>query len=61
MIDAACKLPPKLHPVSELFLDRYLDGAMTTAEFLRFFSLPNSDYIRLAKCIVDWITPLGLT
>lgn len=60
MIDAVCKLPPKLHPASELFLDRFLDGAMTTADFLRFFSLPNSDYIPLARCIVDWIAPAGL-
>jgi len=28
---------------------------MTTQEFLRFFSLPNSDYIPLAQCFVTML------
>ena len=47
-----CDYPDRLHPVSQLFLDAYFEDRMTTAEFLRFFSLPNSDYIELAECIV---------
>ncbi|MDX1512457.1 MAG: hypothetical protein R3174_01830 [Gammaproteobacteria bacterium] len=38
--------------MSQLFLDHYIAGEMTTPEFLRFFSLPNSDYIPLAQCFV---------
>ncbi len=48
----ACNFPDRLHPVSQLFLDAFIQGRMTTPEFLRFFSLPNSDYIPLARCLV---------
>ena len=47
-----CSFPERLHPVSQLFLDAFLEGRMTAAEFRRFFSLPNSDYIPLAECLV---------
>ncbi len=47
-----CNFPDRLHPVSRLFLDAFLEGRMTTQQFLRFFSLPNSDYIPIAKCFV---------
>jgi hypothetical protein len=29
---------------------------MTTADFMRFFSLPNSDYIALGHCFVQVMT-----
>lgn len=48
----ACDFPERLHPVSRLFLDAYLEQRMSTEEFQRFFSLPNSDYIQLAECLV---------
>jgi hypothetical protein len=51
-----CQFPVRLHPVSQLFLDYYVAGKMTTPEFLRFFSLPNSDYIPLAQCFVSALT-----
>lgn len=57
---AICDMPAQLHPVSQLFLDHYINGQMSLQAFLRFFSLPNSDYIPLAQCIVNWINPLGL-
>ncbi len=47
-----CNFPDRLHPVSRLFLEAFLEGRMTTQQFLRFFSLPNSDYIPIAKCFV---------
>lgn len=47
-----CEFPARLHPVSQLFLDHYIAGEISTPEFLRFFSLPNSDYIPLAQCFV---------
>lgn len=47
-----CDFPARLHPASRIFLDAFLDGRMTAAEFQRFFSLPNSDYIPLAECLV---------
>jgi hypothetical protein len=50
---AVCGLPPVLHPVSQLFLQQYLEGAMTTEWFMRVFSLPNSDYIPYIYCIVE--------
>ncbi len=50
-----CKFSDSLHPVSQMFLTAFLDGRMTTQEFLRFFSLPNSDYIPLARCFVTML------
>ena len=47
-----CEFPERLHPVSKMFLEAFLEGRMSPAEFQRFFSLPNSDYIALAECLV---------
>ena len=52
----ACQFPERLHPVSQLFLDLFLRGRLTTPEFLRFFSLPNSDYLPLAECFITVLT-----
>ena len=46
-------LPEKLHPVSRLFLDSWLRGDLSTAEFLRWFHMPNSDYISVAYCLLS--------
>lgn len=51
-VPALCSFPARLHPASQLFLDSYIAGRIATHEFLRFFSLPNSDYIPLARCFV---------
>lgn len=45
-------LPDRLHPASEMFLTYYLKGEMTTAEFIRWFHMPNSDYLEVGRCIV---------
>lgn len=45
-------LPDQLHPVSRDFLDAWLAGDMSTAMFLRFFHLPNSDYLDVGRCIL---------
>ena len=45
-------LPPILHPVSRQILDLFLRGWLPEEEFLRLFSLPNSDYLRVSECIV---------
>lgn len=47
-----CDFPERLHPVSQMFLDYYIVGRLAAHEFLRFFSLPNSDYIPLGQCLV---------
>lgn len=49
---AYCEFPERLHPVSKMFLEAFLEGRMSSVEFQRFFSLPNSDYIVLAECLV---------
>ena len=49
---ALCEFPIRIHPVSAQFLELFLEGRITHALFQRFFSLPNSDYIPLAECIV---------
>jgi len=48
-----CEFPARLHPVSQMFLDAFVAGRMLQADFLRFFSLPNSDYIPLGQCLVQ--------
>ena len=49
-------LPERLHPVSRMFLESWLTGGMSTAEFLRYFHMPKSAYLPVAECIV---TALG--
>ena len=45
-------LPERLHPVSAMILGYWLDGTLPTAELLRWFHMPNSDYLPVARCIV---------
>ncbi len=45
-------LPDRLHPVSEMFLRYWLSGDLTTPEFLRWFHMPNSDYLPVAQCLL---------
>ena len=51
-----CGFPERLHPVSQQFLDHFLAGEMLVQHFQRFFSLPNSDYIPLAACLVKLLS-----
>ena len=37
LAQAICHFPERLHPVSQLFFERFVQGFMTTADFLRFF------------------------
>lgn len=48
----AC-LPERLHPMSRLFLDRWFTGAMPTMQFLRWFHMPNSNYLLVARCLLS--------
>lgn len=52
-----CHMVQPLHPVSQLFLDALTRGELSPELFQRFFSLPNSDYIGLAECILHTILP----
>jgi hypothetical protein len=52
----AC-LPPRLHSFSRMVLDSYLEGRMETAEFRRWFHMPNSDYLMLGDCIAQLVDP----
>lgn len=45
-------LPERLHPVSQQFLEAWLGGEMSTAQFLRWFHMPNSDYLEVAQCLL---------
>jgi hypothetical protein len=47
----AC-LPEYLHPVSRQYLDAFLLGQVSRAQFLRAFPLPNSDYLLVEDCII---------
>ena len=39
--------------MSQLFLDRWFDGAMPTMQFLRWFHMPNSNYLLVARCLLS--------
>ena len=47
----AC-LPPILHPVSQRILELFFTGLLPKEEFMRLFSLPNSDYLVVSECIM---------
>ena len=51
-----CEFPLHLHPVSQSLLESFIAGLISTPEFLRFFSLPDSDYISLAQCFISALT-----
>ena len=51
-------LPDRLHPVSRQYLHAFLLGLVSRAQFLRGFSLPNSDYLSVEDCIVAAIDTL---
>jgi hypothetical protein len=35
-----------------MFLERWLSGDLSTAEFLRWFHMPNSAYLSVAECVL---------
>ncbi len=53
VVQALCEFPERLHPASQFFLDSYVAGHITRMEFVRYFSLPNSDYLALAYCFAE--------
>ncbi len=53
---AGC-LPKNLHGFSSQVLDHYLAGRLSTAEFRRWFHMPNSDYLLLGDCIAQLVDP----
>ena len=55
LAQSMCGFPEQVHPASQLILDYYVNGVIDTPSFLRFFSLPNSDYIPLARCFVNMV------
>lgn len=55
-VETLCAFPDRLHPVSQIILESFIEGRLAASEFLRAFSLPNSDYIPLAKCFVSLVT-----
>ncbi len=50
-------LPDGLHWFSAQIFDYYIAGSISTGEFLRWFHMPNSDYIPAAECIVSQYVP----
>ena len=48
-------LPDRLHPVSRMLLEQWLSGSLSTPEFLRWFHMPNSDYLPVAQCLLAMV------
>jgi hypothetical protein len=45
-------LPEHLHLFSRQYLDAFLAGHISRAQFLRGFPLPNSDHLPVEDCII---------
>ncbi len=52
-----CGLPGRMHRVSRVFLDSYVRGDISAAEFRRRFSLPNSGLIEVGRSIAHLHAP----
>lgn len=50
-------VPDHLHWFSQMILDYYLSGTISTQEFMRWFHMPNSDYLTVSECIVGRLDP----
>jgi hypothetical protein len=55
-IITAC-LPRRVHPFSREVLDHYLAGHLTTAEFRRWFHMPQSELLPVSDCIAQLVDP----
>jgi hypothetical protein len=55
--DVSGCVPEHLHWFSQLILDYYLGGRISTGEFLRWFHMPNSDYLKSSECIAHLLDP----
>jgi hypothetical protein len=51
-MDEECVFPKRMQSTSRMVLAAYIDDQMSTAEFLRLFSLTNSRYLALGNCLV---------
>ncbi|MFB3046881.1 MAG: hypothetical protein ACE10A_11325 [Acidiferrobacterales bacterium] len=49
--DQDCVLPRRMNSASRIFLDNYIGGDISIAEFRRWFSMPNSEYLALSTCL----------
>ncbi len=47
-----CHLPGRMHPVSRMVLDYFLNNDLPNGKFRRLFSLPDSDLVTLGGCLV---------
>jgi len=45
------------HWFSLQILDYYLSGTINTGDFLRWFHMPNSDYLPVSECIASTLDP----
>ncbi len=46
--DQDCVLPKRMDSASRIFLDNYIGGDISIAEFRRWFSMPDSEYLALS-------------
>ena len=54
----AC-LPERLHPVSRMFLEYWLEGRISTQIFRRFFHMPNSTYLSVSACLIATVNRIN--
>jgi hypothetical protein len=56
-VEAVACLPDHMHWFSQAILDYYVSGTISTGEFMRWFHMPNSDYLAASECIVAHLDP----
>jgi ankyrin repeat protein len=52
-MDEECVFPKRMQSTSRIVLGDFIDDQISTAEFLRQFSLTNSRYLALGNCLVN--------
>ena len=55
--EMAICMPDHIHWFSQLILDYYLTGQISTQEFMRWFHMPNSEYLMMGDCIAQIVDP----
>lgn len=48
----------RLHPIAQSALAEFMQGGLSWQAFARYFTLPHSDTLGAAACLIDKFAPL---
>ena len=52
--------PERLHPYSEMLMMAFLNGKVEAFHFVKWFHMPNSDYLGVPQCVIHLTQNLAL-